>query len=1114
MTKFTLEAYPHALCTDGSPAAYYFAPSLSETSAKLWIFHLDKGGMCYDGSSCRSRCGPGGWAHGQGSNSLCGSGQWADTIDAKGIFASVHPLLRDANKIYVKYCSSDAHWANTSIRHDGRDYELRGGVVVESVLHEAVHTHGLGAVSDTTLIFGGSSAGSRGAMAHLDYVPAMLGSASANVNKIVGFLDSPLWLDREPLDGGVSRADVVQQAFANFDLGNRLGSDCAAKHAGEEWKCYMGHYRVPTLQTPALIVASQFDSYLIEEDVIGFGGANWLDPSLLSSRSTYYTDGASLTRSILGDAFHNQTADAPTSVFSHSCYSHANAASNWQGFDGVYTNGDTTQTSAHALLRLLEGLSVSYVDACVDDVVFACGAGCSPSALPEPIVQIARDAPSFPPPPAPPTPPPLPPLPLPPHSPPPIPPGSPPVDPWLASCGEACFAVWQSPAPAGDPSNTCGSRTKWVFDNQGLDWIQALGLVDRQQFCHYVGSDTANVGDACAVCRTDYVVPSPAPPLPPPLPPTPPPRPKPPPPGDPSPPPSPVPPLPSGQTISRVTAFTVTVSDVLLANFDSVAWEATMAYALGVDLTTSSVYTQRIPDWWEPINRRKLVEGIVGSLGIAVETRVQTETDAEAADVSASMDALTVAEISTATSTTAIRKTPAHTTLVWQASPPPLPTFASATSPPPLPSAADCPAGERSTGPVTVSGRSIVVDGAPMRLKGVCWHPVPKDSTPSDGIRFAEYVDLDAPLMQAAGINVVRTFVPITDTRVLDKLLEHGIYVLMTVYFGHETIAEMQQVVCSVKTHAAVIAWMVFNEINLSYRDANQNDDNERIQNELAPLAANVTSALRSVDSSRPIAISWASVPARAVTDLFDFEVWAANMYEGITFGPRLTEFAAAFDGPFFLSEWGIDSYSTTLGREDEQTHAREIESLAKELYLHDLCSGGTLFSWSDGWWKVTAQEGGSAATHDPYSKWQILSSWAMGEQPADPHQSEEYYGIVHLDRTPKLAYYAFANTLAPPSPPNPPERPPPPPSPPPLPPSAPPAVHSPSHVTIVDIAILAIGVVTLVLLIVLLLCIVFNKKEFSAYTAFSKSEEAAPSARDAAAAAAGLGPNFYRLAA
>lgn len=688
----------------------------------------------------------------------------------------------------------------------------------------------------------------------------------------------------------------------------------------------------------------------------------------------------------------------------------------------------------------------------------------------------------------------------------------------------------------------------WTNQNS-QSWIQALNLADRAAFCDYIGRDTNNVGDACVKCRSDYVTPPPKPPPSPPRPPSPPPRPLPPPPSSPNPPPLPFPPLVAGQSVVRTTRFTSTVSSVTLAAFDASAWQTAMASTLGVQASTvtTSASVQRIPPSWEDVNRRslrsrRLVAGIVGTLGTAVETLVAVSSDTQAATVQASMDALTISQISSATSTTVIRKTPAYTSrAVETASPPPPPSppppcqttasiascSASATtgnnpcanaynglvhtfndgndweqgktwnsgvatpdvtlvftssasvsgfrfsnrksyttdagagrrandlatqvrvtlytadpssggtqiggtytvdlmdvgdayhcqlnpsaagcgeddwtdkyynvvssavsgvgaakieviaahgsssgangiefgnylcippSPPPPPfdpPPGACPTSGRASGAVTVSGRDILVNGSPLTVKGVVYQPIPAGADPGAGAQFASHVAQDAPLMQAAGINTIRTFEPITDTAVLDTLLAHGIYVFMTVYLGaqYASIATVQDNICKVQTHDAVIGWMIYNEINLSYKDLNQNDDDARIQSELAPEAANITAAVRAVDSSRPTIISWSNIPSRHQIAWFDFDIWATNLYEGITFGNKINDFGREWDGPFFLSEYGIDSFSTSLGREDEETHAAEVASLANDLFLHSrvhggVCSGGTLFSWEDG---------------------------------------------------------------------------------------------------------------------------------------------------------------------
>ena len=380
MSMVMLDAtkYPRAICMDGTRAAYTFRAATSEESKHLWIIHLQKGGMCSSQSSCDSRCGQYGWAKSSGYG-LCGSGNFPSEWKKEGVFNSEHPYLKHANKIYVPYCTSDAHWADTEMW----GYYMRGKVVVESVIKEAVETHGLGMNSThkDTLLFGGSSAGSRGAMAHLDYVHEMLGpQASPNV-KVYGFLDSPMWLDRPSLpehstDPTTFRQGVVQDAYNNFNLGDRAGPKCMAAYPQNEWwKCYLGQYRVPLLNTTATVVADQYDSYLISEDLYGHSGGGC--PTTQSVCDAYMDNGAALTRSIMKDAYHNSTSYAPTSVWSSSCTTHARATSSMQGFDGAYIGTDTFNTMARTVIDMLRGYPRAYIETCTSN---GCGgASCNPS---------------------------------------------------------------------------------------------------------------------------------------------------------------------------------------------------------------------------------------------------------------------------------------------------------------------------------------------------------------------------------------------------------------------------------------------------------------------------------------------------------------------------------------------------------------------------------------------------------------------------------------------------------------------------------------------------------------------------------------------------------------
>lgn len=104
------------------------------------------------------------------------------------------------------------------------------------------------------VLFGGCSAGARGAMANLDYVAEML---PAGV-ELMGLLDSPLWIDVEPISSQiVSLQQETQAVYALVDPSGRIPPACATAYAGEEWKCIFAQYRMPFLQTPYFLNAGQ-----------------------------------------------------------------------------------------------------------------------------------------------------------------------------------------------------------------------------------------------------------------------------------------------------------------------------------------------------------------------------------------------------------------------------------------------------------------------------------------------------------------------------------------------------------------------------------------------------------------------------------------------------------------------------------------------------------------------------------------------------------------------------------------------------------------------------------------------------------------------------------------
>eukprot|EP00440_Ansanella_granifera_P054762 gb/GFBE01059367.1/.p1 GENE.gb/GFBE01059367.1/~~gb/GFBE01059367.1/.p1 ORF type:complete len:400 (+),score=85.60 gb/GFBE01059367.1/:1-1200(+) len=361
-----------AVCMDGSPAGYYWKPAASEEGKSLWIVYLQGGGWCYDEASCRDRCGSP-QAPYTADNKLCSSKEWPSEMPVVGLFYDESSAkLRDANKVFVHYCTSDAHMGDSS----AFGWQFRGSRVVQATLKDLVGRRGLGSAQHQ-LLFGGGSAGARGAMVHLDFVPSMLGDAANNV-EVFGFLDSPLYVDMPPYGGlgtnfpGLAAVTEKVHSFANVA---HLGEECAAAYQDAPWKCMFGEYRMPYVRTPYILVASQYDSYQL--------GVNGIpDAPNSDDQWKYALSFANRVVDIVKSLRAKWPANAThqNAVFSWSCHNH------WTSVDEAGFNkktcspGSTMEGAVQQFLGFVPATttpSFQWIDTCYG---FSCGSGCNMAA--------------------------------------------------------------------------------------------------------------------------------------------------------------------------------------------------------------------------------------------------------------------------------------------------------------------------------------------------------------------------------------------------------------------------------------------------------------------------------------------------------------------------------------------------------------------------------------------------------------------------------------------------------------------------------------------------------------------------------------------------------------
>jgi len=298
---------------------------------------------------------------------------------------------------------------------------------------------------------------------------------------------------------------------------------------------------------------------------------------------------------------------------------------------------------------------------------------------------------------------------------------------------------------------------------------------------------------------------------------------------------------------------------------------------------------------------------------------------------------------------------------------------------------------------ISVSERQILVNENPYLIKGICYHPVPKGSK---DLSFNS-LDQDLALMVEAGINTIRVYAPIDNKDVLDKIHDAGLKV--TIGFGYNQGGRFDilsgtfvDYINTFKNHPAILMWELGNEYN--YHPEWFEGD---IKNWYKALKE-ATDLAHENDTNHPVTTAHGDLPdALALSICTNIDVWGMNSYRWDNPEAIFSEWEALSHKPMYLSEAGGDSYMT-ISRDgyeagsNEKAQANANKNILNAIFKNqDICSGVTMFSFTDGWWKA-----GNPEKQDP-------GGWAPNSSgvPYDGAPNEEYWGMVDIDRNKKETF-------------------------------------------------------------------------------------------------------------
>ncbi len=331
---------------------------------------------------------------------------------------------------------------------------------------------------------------------------------------------------------------------------------------------------------------------------------------------------------------------------------------------------------------------------------------------------------------------------------------------------------------------------------------------------------------------------------------------------------------------------------------------------------------------------------------------------------------------------------------------------------------------------VKVDHRQLMVDGKPFIMKGVCYNPVRKGETHPAGLMTLHPTDKDLvaiekdfKMMHEAGVNTIRTYIPLVDPRILDLLTKYQLHVIVTLADNcKDGIYDLATTINRLKNHPSTLFWEVGNEWNsnlfYSTEKGGSGIDQKILSfGECVTFVKDIAAFIKAQDKKHPVSTVLAYLPAdhkKEIQDLLQYiDLCGLNIYDGLTLGTRLEEWKKWSDKPLYIGECGADSYNELTHSYDPADQAKATRSIFTEI-LNNLSAknknhvlvGGCLFEWNDEWWKDPK---GSPDTH-------TMGGFKVAEGGPYPDNfyNEEWFGIVTIDREPRPAYFVLKELFTP----------------------------------------------------------------------------------------------------
>ncbi|MCE9575321.1 MAG: glycosidase [Deltaproteobacteria bacterium] len=355
-------------------------------------------------------------------------------------------------------------------------------------------------------------------------------------------------------------------------------------------------------------------------------------------------------------------------------------------------------------------------------------------------------------------------------------------------------------------------------------------------------------------------------------------------------------------------------------------------------------------------------------------------------------------------------------------------------------------------------GWRLQVDGTSLLVRGVNWDYFPIGTNysyslwtqPDDFIKQA--LDREMPLLKRMGANAIRVYTGIParwityiyETYGIYTILNHtvgrygytinGVWTATVDYSSPEFRAavtkEIDGIVEQYKGTPGLLMWLLGNENNygLSWSSfeiealpAGERDAARA--KHLYSLFGALATDIKARDPQHPVAIANGDLQYIDViaAECKDLDILGVNAYRGVSMRDLYQVVKDKLDRPVMFTEFGADAFDAKAGREDAKTQAKYLVAQWREIYEQTAgkgkvgnAIGGTIFQWSDGWWKYKQSE--NLEVHDANASWPN-GGYAEDFVEGSNNMNEEWWGICAkgqpdasglYELQPRTAYYAL----------------------------------------------------------------------------------------------------------